>query len=340
MTMETSRRLLQRASIALRNQHTVTGTSSTLPLLHVSSLRPTLCSIEKIKKRKESFHCDRSGLKIRVDYPTTTSENMGRASQPATRPVILPSRQNSIKLEGSFKSRSSLKNEASIDRALLSENMETLDEHGNTTFHEPRSSARVEETKGSHWAMIPSRSTKASTNFQNGIQSYKDQREPWQIQKKALSEKFGPTGWLPRKRLSPDTLEGIRALHAQYPDRFTTPILADQFKVSPEAIRRILKSKWRPNDEEEETRRRRWEKRGVNIWSQMVQMGIKPPKKWREMGVRKSSESKPFQSKRFESQMKSGSISSPRGQSNTNLHTILANGDEIGSPVFLSDRIL
>ena len=337
MTMETSRRLLQRASIALRSQHTGSGKSSTLPLLQISSLRPTLYSIEKLGQRKESFHCDRSVLKRGVDYPTTTSENMGRASQ---LPVILRSRQDSIKLEGSFTSRPSLRNEASIDRALLSEKMETLDEHSKTTFREPKSSARVVGTEGSNRAMISSRSKKASTNFQNGIQSHKDQREPWQIQKKALSEKFGPTGWLPRKRLSPDTLEGIRALHAQYPDRFTTPILADQFKVSPEAIRRILKSRWRPNDEEEETRRRRWEKRGVNIWSQMVQMGIKPPKKWREMGVRKYCESTPFQSKRFESQMKSGSISSPRGQSNKNLHTILANGDEIGSPVFLSDRIL
>lgn len=113
-------------------------------------------------------------------------------------------------------------------------------------------------------------------------------RETWQIQKQALSEKFGSTGWSPRKRLSPDALEGIRALHAQFPDKYTTPVLADQFEVSPEAIRRILKSKWRPNDEEEERRRARWDKRGENIWSQMVEMGIKPPKKWRDMGVGKS----------------------------------------------------
>ena len=109
--------------------------------------------------------------------------------------------------------------------------------------------------------------------------------EPWGIQKRALREKFAGIGWTPRKRLSPDALEGIRTLHAQHPDTYTTPVLAESFKVSPEAIRRILKSKWRPNDEEEEERKQRWEKRGENIWSQMTELGIKPPKKWRQKGI-------------------------------------------------------
>ena len=114
------------------------------------------------------------------------------------------------------------------------------------------------------------------------------EREPWQIQKSALTDKFGSSGWSPRKRLSPDALEGIRALHAQYPEKYTTPELAQRFEVSPEAIRRILKSKWRPNDDEETDRRRRWDKRGVAIWSQMVETGVKPPRKWRQMGVGKN----------------------------------------------------
>ena len=109
------------------------------------------------------------------------------------------------------------------------------------------------------------------------------QRQAWQIQKDALLSKFGPSGWLPRKRLSPDALEGIRALHAQLPEKYTTSFLADHFKVSAEAIRRILKSKWRASEEEEEKRRRRWDKRGENIWTKMVELGIKPPKKWRQV---------------------------------------------------------
>lgn len=119
----------------------------------------------------------------------------------------------------------------------------------------------------------------------------KHQKGLWETQKKALKEKFGEQGWMPRKRLSPDALDGIRTLHAQYPETYSTPVLAQHFKVSPEAIRRILKSKWKPNEEEEEKRKRRWEKRGENIWTEMSKQGIKPPKPWREKGIGRSSES-------------------------------------------------
>lgn len=29
----------------------------------------------------------------------------------------------------------------------------------------------------------------------------------------------------------------------------------------------------------------RWDKRGERIWSNLVEMGVKPPKRWRDMGV-------------------------------------------------------
>jgi hypothetical protein len=113
--------------------------------------------------------------------------------------------------------------------------------------------------------------------------------EPWQIQKAALKEKLGGLAWSPRKKLSPDTMEGIRHLHQTRPRDFTTEVLANHFKVSPEAIRRILKSKWRPSDEEHEDKLRRWDKRGERIWSNLVELGVKPPKRWREMGVGRAS---------------------------------------------------
>ena len=113
----------------------------------------------------------------------------------------------------------------------------------------------------------------------------KPQRENWQIQKSANLAKFGDTTWQPRKRLSPDTLEGIRALHASNPAVYSTEILSSQFAVSPENIRRILKSKWRPNDEERQDREKRWERRGVRKWTEMAELGEKPPRRWREMGV-------------------------------------------------------
>jgi hypothetical protein len=104
------------------------------------------------------------------------------------------------------------------------------------------------------------------------------------IYKKALKEKF-PDGWNPRRRLSPDALIGIRALHAQMPEVYTTAALADSFKVSPEAIRRILKSKWSPDSEEETDRQRRWFNRGKEIYTQHAAVGQKPPRRWRDVGI-------------------------------------------------------
>ncbi|KAK4940788.1 Required for respiratory growth protein 9 mitochondrial [Elasticomyces elasticus] len=100
--------------------------------------------------------------------------------------------------------------------------------------------------------------------------------EPWQIQKQALEQKFGGDGWQPRKKLSPDTMEGIRTLHAEDPDRYSTPLLAEHFKVSPEAIRRILKSKWKPTEKELERRKQRWAKRHDRIWDQQAELGLRP----------------------------------------------------------------
>ncbi|KIX02078.1 required for respiratory growth protein 9, mitochondrial [Rhinocladiella mackenziei CBS 650.93] len=102
------------------------------------------------------------------------------------------------------------------------------------------------------------------------------EREPWQIQKEGLKKKFGEEGWNPRKKLSPDAMEGIRALHEQDPEKYSTPVLAETFKVSPEAIRRILKSKWRPTEEEMEKRRQRWARRHDRIWDHLSELGLRP----------------------------------------------------------------
>ncbi|EME88928.1 uncharacterized protein MYCFIDRAFT_213461 [Pseudocercospora fijiensis CIRAD86] len=109
--------------------------------------------------------------------------------------------------------------------------------------------------------------------------------ERWKVEKHALQKKFGETSWQPRKRLSPDSLEGIRALHSSDPATYTTAVLAANFEVSPESIRRILKSKWKPSEEQRAARMARWEKRGVKKWEEMAKQGMKPPKKWRVMGV-------------------------------------------------------
>lgn len=111
----------------------------------------------------------------------------------------------------------------------------------------------------------------------------------WLVQKEALKKKF-PNGWAPPKRLSPDALAGIRALNAQFPDVYNVPTLSAHFKVSAENIRRILKSKWQPSQDEEEDRERRWHNRGKSIWEAKAALGIKPPRKWRDMGITRDPE--------------------------------------------------
>jgi hypothetical protein len=109
-------------------------------------------------------------------------------------------------------------------------------------------------------------------------------KEPWQIQKAKLKEKF-PEGWNPQKRLSPDAIAGIRTLHAEMPEQYNTAVLAKHFKMSPDAIRRILKSKWRPDAETQTDREMRWFRRGERVWSKYAELGVKPPRRWRDEGI-------------------------------------------------------
>lgn len=121
----------------------------------------------------------------------------------------------------------------------------------------------------------PSWDQEKATARQSFEKPKKGKPEDWQVQKAALKRKFAH-GWSPPKKLSPDALDGIRHLHAKAPERFTTAVLAEEFQMSPEAIRRILKSKWRPSEDEMESRRRRWENRHDRIWSRMAELGLRP----------------------------------------------------------------
>ena len=132
-------------------------------------------------------------------------------------------------------------------------------------------------------------------------------KEPWQVQKQALQKKFGSEGWKPRKKLSPDTINGIRALHDQYPDKYPTPVLAEKFKVSPEAIRRILRSRWRPDTTKQVERRERWARRHDRIWDQQAAIGLRSartkPRKPKEPGeVDEEAETEEVQSARARKQ--------------------------------------
>ncbi|KIP12108.1 hypothetical protein PHLGIDRAFT_82293, partial [Phlebiopsis gigantea 11061_1 CR5-6] len=65
----------------------------------------------------------------------------------------------------------------------------------------------------------------------------------------AMKKNF-PEGWAPPRKLSRQAMDGLRSLNAHDPDMFTTPVLAEKFKISPEAVRRILRSKWLPSKDE------------------------------------------------------------------------------------------
>ena len=62
-----------------------------------------------------------------------------------------------------------------------------------------------------------------------------------------MKKKF-PGGWMPPRRLSREAMDGLRSLHVHRPDIFTTPVLAEKFKISYEAVTRILRSKWVPSE--------------------------------------------------------------------------------------------
>ncbi|TCD63071.1 Required for respiratory growth protein 9 mitochondrial [Steccherinum ochraceum] len=82
--------------------------------------------------------------------------------------------------------------------------------------------------------------------------------------RETMKETF-PEGWAPPRKLSRAAMDGLRWLHAQDPETCTTPVLAQKFRISPEAVRRILKSKWEPSKEKrdrllqrERERREEW----------------------------------------------------------------------------------
>jgi hypothetical protein len=156
----------------------------------------------------------------------------------------------------------------------------------------------------------------------------------WAVVRASVAGKFkkkddGGDGWAPTRRLSPDTVAGLRALHAAYPGAFTLQHLARRFGVGYEAMRRIVKGGVkRPasvadggaeNDrvaaldaaggmesasarlaevaaeaEREESVRARWERRGARIWTHRAAQGARPPAKWRALGVGDVREGKPL----------------------------------------------
>ncbi|GAA6016481.1 hypothetical protein JCM11491_002334 [Sporobolomyces phaffii] len=65
----------------------------------------------------------------------------------------------------------------------------------------------------------------------------------WKKHKQAIQERF-PGGWAPPKRISREAMDLVRTLHRTDPATHSVPELSDRFKISPEAVRRVLKSRF------------------------------------------------------------------------------------------------
>lgn len=75
----------------------------------------------------------------------------------------------------------------------------------------------------------------------------KDRMKLWEKREESLRKRYGL--WNPTHKISRQQMMDIRELKKAAPHLKTVQI-ADHFNVNPESIRRILKSKWVPNDKE------------------------------------------------------------------------------------------
>ncbi|RPD56037.1 hypothetical protein L227DRAFT_603276 [Lentinus tigrinus ALCF2SS1-6] len=73
--------------------------------------------------------------------------------------------------------------------------------------------------------------------------------QEYRAHRETMKKKF-PEGWAPPRKLSREAMVAMRHLHQVDPAAFSTPLLADKFHISKEAVRRILKSKWEPTREQ------------------------------------------------------------------------------------------
>ncbi|OMJ28813.1 Required for respiratory growth protein 9, mitochondrial [Smittium culicis] len=100
--------------------------------------------------------------------------------------------------------------------------------------------------------------TNTNENHPNIISA--SQKNGWIKRKNELNQKLGKQSWNPQKKLARASLEKIRLLNKEYPNIYTINKLSQDFKVSFEAIRRILKSKFVPDQKralEQESRRKK-----------------------------------------------------------------------------------
>ncbi|KAK6345488.1 Required for respiratory growth protein 9 mitochondrial [Orbilia javanica] len=95
----------------------------------------------------------------------------------------------------------------------------------------------------------------------------------WKIHMDSVKTKLGGEKWNPFTRLSPAAVATLKQLKQENPG-MTVEEYAPIFKISPDALRRILKSKWMPTPEQETDRNERWKRRGKAVWQEWEEEGM------------------------------------------------------------------
>lgn len=108
--------------------------------------------------------------------------------------------------------------------------------------------------------------------------------ESWMVNKAILQAKFRGAQWDSKKKLSPAAREGIKTLHKNHPE-YTTAKLSELFEISPEVVRRVLRSKWEPDTETQEARLQHWVRRGGSVFQRWEELGVVQTKRTKK-GVR------------------------------------------------------
>ncbi|KAK9452959.1 hypothetical protein V1511DRAFT_105347 [Dipodascopsis uninucleata] len=102
----------------------------------------------------------------------------------------------------------------------------------------------------------------------------KDKTLPmWKRQAYAMQEKLKGAKWEPRKKVSPEGRMALRMFKQEYPE-IKSSELAKFFGISPESMRRILRSKFQPQSTEElDAIGQRWAKRKEKILDHWESIG-------------------------------------------------------------------
>ncbi|CAJ0640782.1 15997_t:CDS:2 [Entrophospora sp. SA101] len=83
----------------------------------------------------------------------------------------------------------------------------------------------------------------------------------WLKHRFAIKEKIGFQPWRPKKRLSREVMDKIRYMNQQLPEEYTIEKLSSTFRISPEAINRILKSTFVPKREVSERQETKYQEK-------------------------------------------------------------------------------